>query len=70
MRGAGEHRLVVGVYVDDLIITGGNSSELKQFKEEMKGTFQMSDLSLLKYYLGLEVNQTDSGITVSQGAYA
>jgi hypothetical protein len=29
----------------------------------------MSDLGLLKYYLGLEVNQTPSGITISQSAY-
>ncbi|EEC81933.1 hypothetical protein OsI_25798 [Oryza sativa Indica Group] len=70
MRGTGEQRLVVGVYVDDLIITGGNPGELKQFKEEMKGTFQMSDLGLLQYYLGLEVNQTEDGITVNQRAYA
>lgn len=64
MRGTGEQRLVVGVYVDDLIITGGDPGELKQF-EEMKGAFQMSDLGLLQYYLALEVNQTEDGITVN-----
>jgi hypothetical protein len=64
-RGAGKHRLIVGVYVDDLIITGGDHKELEQFKEQMKATFQMSDLGLLKYYLGLEVNQTPSDITIS-----
>ena len=30
----------------------------------------MSDLGKLMYYLGLEVNQTSAGITISQGAYA
>ena len=30
----------------------------------------MSDLGLLKYYLGLEVVQSEMGITVSQRAYA
>ena len=30
----------------------------------------MSDLGLLHYYLGLEVAQTETGITVSQSAYA
>lgn len=69
-RATGARRLVVGVYVDDLVITGGDSAELEQFKDEMKGTFQMSDLGLLKYYLGLEVNQTEDGITVCQRAYA
>lgn len=70
MRGANARRLVVGVYVDDLVITGGNHSELDQFKKEMRETFQMSDLGLLRYYLGLEVSQTDEGITLSQGACA
>jgi len=36
----------------------------------MKVTFKMSDLGLLRYYLGLEVTQMGSGITVCQSAYA
>lgn len=56
-RGSGARRLVVGVYVDDLVITGGNQGDIDEFKVQMKGTFQMSDLGLLHYYLGLEVNQ-------------
>ncbi|KAJ1270345.1 hypothetical protein BS78_06G047000 [Paspalum vaginatum] len=40
--GKGAHRLIVGVYVDDLVITGGNITELKQFKEEMKNGITIS----------------------------
>jgi hypothetical protein len=58
------------VYVDDLVITGADDVELKQFKEEMQSTFQMADLGLLQYYLGLEVSQGEGSITVSQRAYA
>ena len=36
----------------------------------MKATFKMSDLGLLRYYLGLEVTRMGSGITVCQSAYA
>ena len=68
-RGKYSHRLIVGVYVDDLVIMGGDIIELKQFKEEMKSKFQMSNLGLLHYYLGLEVKHTTAGITISQGAY-
>jgi hypothetical protein len=39
------------------------------FKEEMKATFQMSDLGHLSY-LGIEVHQSDTGITLRQSAYA
>jgi hypothetical protein len=69
-RGDGGRRLIVGVYVDDLITTGGNGSELKQFKGEMMGTFQMADMGMLHFYLGLELHQSDDGIMVSQGTYS
>jgi hypothetical protein len=62
--------LLMGVYVDDLIISGPNVSDIKQFKSEMKKKFSMSDLSLLSYYLGIEVKQGDGGITLSQSSYA
>ena len=45
--GAGAHRLVVGDYVDDLIITGSNQVDIDTFKDQMKATFKMSDLGLL-----------------------
>lgn len=60
----------MGVYVDDLIITGGDAAAVIKFKGEMMKTFRMSDLGLLSYYLGLEVSQGADGITLRQGAYA
>jgi hypothetical protein len=54
----------VGVYVDDLVITDTKDAEVAAFMEEMKATFQMSDLELLSFYLGIEVHQGDSGITL------
>lgn len=69
-RGEGDDRLIVGVYVDDLIITGARDTEIRKFKEEMHSLFRMSDLGLLSYYLGIEVNQDKHGITINQAAYA
>jgi hypothetical protein len=46
-RGSGGNALLVGVYVDDLVITGTKDAEVAAFKEEMKATFQMSDLGPL-----------------------
>ena len=62
--------MLVGVYVDDLVITGTKDAEVAAFKEEMKATLQMSDLGPLSFYLGIEVHQDDSGITLRQTAYA
>jgi hypothetical protein len=69
-RGVGEARVVVGVYVDDLIITGANSAVVEAFKEEMRQAFRMSDLGLLSFYLGIEVKQGSKSITLGQAAYA
>jgi hypothetical protein len=62
-------QLVVGVYIDDLIITGSDRDDIKLFKEEMTPVFKMSDLGLLHYYLGIEVKQSTSSISLSQGVY-
>ena len=54
-RGKGPSRVIVGVYVDDLIITGAKEGGVEAFKREMQRLFRMSDLGLLPYYLGIEV---------------
>jgi hypothetical protein len=58
------------VYVDDLMITGSCQGSIKQFKAEMSKVFSMSDLGLLRYYLGIEVLQSSRGISLCQAAYA
>jgi hypothetical protein len=68
-HGSGTGRLIMGVYVDDLIITGGDAVAVNKFKGQMMNTFRMSDLGLLSYYLGLEVSQGPAGITLRQTAY-
>jgi hypothetical protein len=55
-RGNRGNALLVGVYVDDLVITGTKDAEVPAFNEEMKVTFQMSNLGLLSFYLGIEVH--------------
>jgi hypothetical protein len=65
-----KQRLIVGVYVDDLIIVWESTKEVSLFKAEMKNIFRMSDLGILSYYLGLEVKQDDRGISLSKRAYA
>ncbi|GJW90409.1 ribonuclease H-like domain, reverse transcriptase, RNA-dependent DNA polymerase [Tanacetum coccineum] len=62
--------LLVGVYVDDLIITGTPKKEIDKFKAQMEEKFEMSDLGLLAYYLGIEVTQNNGDISIKQTAYA
>ncbi|XP_061346732.1 uncharacterized mitochondrial protein AtMg00810-like [Gastrolobium bilobum] len=62
--------LIVALYVDDLIFMGNNAKMIQEFKSTMTREFEMTDLGLMKYFLGLEVRQDNSGIFVSQEAYA
>ncbi|XP_062186663.1 uncharacterized mitochondrial protein AtMg00810-like [Phragmites australis] len=62
--------LLVGVYVDDLIITGSDTERISEFKQEMCSIFKMSDLGLLSFYLGIEVRQEANEITLCQSNYA
>ncbi|XP_018487833.1 uncharacterized mitochondrial protein AtMg00810-like [Raphanus sativus] len=43
---------------------------IRGFKREMSTIFEMSDLGLLTYYLGIEVQQHKGGITLKQHRYA
>ncbi|KAL4589803.1 hypothetical protein LXL04_002713 [Taraxacum kok-saghyz] len=61
--------LVVGIYVDDLIVTGTNVTEISKVKQQMSAEFDISDLGLLSYYLGIEVSQREGRIRLKQAAY-
>nr|GEV01806.1 ribonuclease H-like domain, reverse transcriptase, RNA-dependent DNA polymerase [Tanacetum cinerariifolium] len=43
--------------------------EIELFKPQMKDKFEMSDLGLLAYYLGIEVTQKGGKITIRQTGY-
>jgi hypothetical protein len=70
IRVKNKKRLVVSVYVNDLIIMGESDQELNLFKKEMKTVLRMSDLGALSYYLGIEVKQGGQGIGLNQYTYA
>ncbi|RZB65513.1 Retrovirus-related Pol polyprotein from transposon TNT 1-94 [Glycine soja] len=62
--------LIVCLYVDDLIFTGNNPSMFEEFKKDMSNEFEMTDMGLRAYYLGIEVKQEDKGIFITQEGYA
>ncbi|WJZ86304.1 hypothetical protein VitviT2T_005772 [Vitis vinifera] len=50
-------QLVVSPYVDDMLVTGSNVKLLADFKMEMQDVFEMSDLGIMNYFLGMEIYQ-------------
>ena len=69
-KGSKKEKSLVGIYVDNLIITGPRGELICKFKEEMKEKFEMTDLGLLSSYLGMEVRQSSKNIFLSQSAYS
>ena len=57
------------VYVDDLLITGNDDSQISKLKAQLSSTFHMKDLGELSYFLGLEVCKSSQGIFISQHKY-
>lgn len=54
--------LIICMYVDDLIFTSNDLALFENFKQYMKLEFDMNDLGLMYYYLGMEVVQSTNGI--------
>lgn len=65
----GGKMLIVCLYVDDLIFTENDSVMFEKFKKSMMGEFDMSDLGMMHYFLGIEVEQSAVGIFISQKKY-
>ena len=68
-RGEGRDRLLVGIYVDDLLIIGADEEVIAKFKLQMKEIFKSDDLGLLSFYPRIEVHQKTEEITLCQEAY-
>ncbi|GJR56513.1 putative ribonuclease H-like domain-containing protein [Tanacetum coccineum] len=61
--------LLVQVYVDDIIFGSTNKELCTGFEKLMKEKFQMSSMGELTFFLGLQVQQKEDGIFISQDNY-
>ncbi|GJR64381.1 putative ribonuclease H-like domain-containing protein, partial [Tanacetum coccineum] len=61
--------MLVQVYVDDIIFGSTKKSWCDEFEALMKSRFQMSSMGELTFFLGLQVQQKEDGIFISQDKY-
>ena len=57
------------MYIDDIIITGNNFEQIQNIKKQLKEKFDIKDLGYLKYFLGIEVANSDKGLFICQRKY-
>ena len=63
-----DDKIILILYVDDLLITGDDHL-IDQYKKDLIKEFDMKDLGLLRCFLGLEVWQNFDNIILNQGKY-
>ena len=61
--------VILLLYVDDLFLAGGEEL-IKYEKRRLVVEFEMKDLGMMHYFLGIEVGQSAYGIFLGQGKYA
>ncbi|GMJ15208.1 cysteine-rich RLK (RECEPTOR-like protein kinase) 8 [Hibiscus trionum] len=66
----GDAMVIMLIYVDDLLITGNDSSLISELKLLLNQSFRMKDLGDLKFFLGFEVMRSKEGILLNQRKYA
>nr|GEX09840.1 hypothetical protein [Tanacetum cinerariifolium] len=66
----GEDILLMQIYVDDIIFGSTNSKLSKRFEKLKHGNFEMSMMEELKFFLGIQINQSPRGIFINQAKYA
>ena len=71
MKKEGTHDfLIVCLYIDDLIYTSTSQKMIEEFKRAMMKEYEMTDLGLMRYFLGIQVRQNHGKIFISQETYA
>ncbi|KAI3725030.1 hypothetical protein L1987_64802 [Smallanthus sonchifolius] len=68
-RKDGKDTIMVQIYVNDIIFGSTNPSLCKEFEEVMRFKFEMSSMGEMKFFLGLQVDQYESGILIHQEKY-
>ena len=58
------------VYVDNILIASNNPSSVKSLTVFLDWQFKLIDLGAAKYFLGLELDKSQKGISLCQRKYA
>ncbi len=63
--------LILGVYVDDMLVVGNTQNEIDKVKRDLTGEFKMSDLESVSWYLEIKItcDISSAKMFLSQASY-
>ena len=70
-KGSGADKIIISVYVDDILIFGGNrvTDEILELKRRLDDQFKLDDLGMVKNILGMEVERENDLVYLFQNKY-
>ena len=67
-KGPDNKIVLAEIFVDDTVFTG-NDDLCKVFSEQMNKEFEMSMFGEIKFFVGLQIQQSNNGIQITQSKY-
>jgi hypothetical protein len=64
-----EDRIMLAIYVDDILILSKNALVIETFKQNIQQRFKMVDGGPATYFIGFEIAQSQGVVSVSQAKY-
>ena len=61
--------MFISVYVDDLLIIGGDLNIINGLKDKLSERFRMTDLGSVSHYRGMSVTRTRGSVSLNQKSY-
>jgi hypothetical protein len=65
-----ESGVIIGVHVDDFMITGGHEIAIEKVKENLKARFEMKDLGEAENILGIRIQRYKGKLIIDQSQFA
>lgn len=69
IKQASDSFTILLVYIDDIILAGNSLTEITFIKNVLNQLFKIKEVGTLKYFLGLQVAHSHSGISLCQRKY-
>lgn len=69
IRNENNSKVIICLYVDDLLIAGSSSTEVQTVSRILQEEFQMSKSETLKEFLGIHIEKTENEMRLDQTAY-